>query len=69
MSLIRLKSSLAWQNAKGRELVRLDEGADQAQVIAATCSESDLRALSQACLEAADQIAGFKADKAPREAA
>lgn len=32
------------RTAKGRELVRLDEGADAAEAIAAKCGEDDLRA-------------------------
>jgi hypothetical protein len=64
MRLTTLKSALTWQTGSGRELVRLDEGANKATVIVSVCDEAELRALAQAALEAADQIAGFKADAA-----
>lgn len=67
MNLTRLTSALTWRTAKGRELARLEEGAEQAEVIASKCSEEDLRALAQACIEAADQIKSYR--EAKRQAA
>jgi hypothetical protein len=62
MNLTRVTSALTWKTAKGRELIRLDESADAAEVVIGRSSEDELRALAQAALEAADQIAAGRMD-------
>ena len=62
-----LKSALVWTTPTGRELLRLVEGSDEAYIVPMTLKEADLRELAKACGEAAEQIAGFKADAAPRK--
>lgn len=57
-------TAVNWHTTKGRELLRLVTGAEQAEVIAAKCGEADLRALAAACLEAADQIAASRTEQA-----
>lgn len=68
MSLTKLTAALTWRTTKGRELVRLDEGANAAEVVAARCTEDELRALAQACLAAADQIRDCRAGDAKQAA-
>lgn len=62
--LTRVRSALTWTTVKNRELIRVDEGAAQASVLACTCGADDLRALAAACLEAAEQIDAFTSAKA-----
>lgn len=58
-----LKSALVWTNPKGRELIRVLEGGDDATIIPMTCNEADLRELAKAANEAADQIRAFREDR------
>lgn len=58
-----LKSSLLWQTDKGnRDLIRVNEGATTAVVIASECDAPTLRELAKAATEAAEQLEGFAAD-------
>lgn len=63
MNLTRLVSALTWRTTKGRELVRLEEGADAAEVVIGRSGEEELRALADAAIQAADQIAAYRQGK------
>jgi hypothetical protein len=59
-----LVSSLLWQTETKRGLIRLNEGATTAGVLVGDCNAAELRELSKAALEAAEQLDGFAADAA-----
>jgi hypothetical protein len=59
-----IKSSLLWETATGRAMIRLNEGGKCATVLISESDPAELRELAKAALEAADQIDGFAADAA-----
>lgn len=59
-----LKSALIWTTDRGRELIRLREGAADAAVLVCDCDPATLRELAKAATEAAEQIEAFAADAA-----
>lgn len=64
MNSTRLKSALVWQSPKGRDLIRVMEGGNDATVTIGVASEDELRSLAAACIEAADQIHAYANDAA-----
>jgi hypothetical protein len=67
-SFAKLTSALTWKTAKGRELLRLEEGSTTAEVLIGRSSESALPALAQAALDAADHIRDCRAGDAKQAA-